>query len=175
MKKGTVPALDLRAALSRSGGAARSQQLVHRSPPTPSGYSSQPKKIDMESLSSATTNIAKIERIKPDVEFVAHLKQWQEIDATDYEGKWFQAVVVLRNEHYIRVHFVGWGTQWSENIPVQEAYYRLRSRRPDTKVGPEGAQALKNVMTLYRCGSSAYHPIHYYFMQCHCLGTKNWI
>jgi hypothetical protein len=173
MKKGTVPALDLRAALSRSG-AARSQQVCG-SPPTPSGCSGQPKKIELEPFSSVIAKVAKNEPNKPDVAFVAHLKQWQEIDATDYEGKWFQAVVVLRNEHYIRVHFVGWETQWSENIPVQEAYCRLRPRRPDTKVGLEGAQTVKNVMKLYRCGCSACRRSHYYLMQFRCSGTKNWI
>jgi hypothetical protein len=82
------------------------------------------------------------------------LKQWQEIDATDYEGKWFQAVVVLRNEHHIRVHFLGWDKHWCENIPVQESYYRLRPRRQDTRVGPGGAQSVTGVMALHRRAST---------------------
>ena len=89
-----------------------------------------------------------------EVAFVMSLKQWQEIDATDYEGKWFQAVVVLRNEHHIRVHFSGWDKHWCENIPVQESYCRLRPRRQDTRVGPGGAQSVKGVMALHRRAST---------------------
>jgi hypothetical protein len=90
-----------------------------------------------------------------EVAFVMSLKQWQEIDATDYEGKWFQAVVVLRNEHHVRVHFSGWDKQWCENIPLEESYCRLRPRRQDTRVGPGGAQSVKAVMALHRRASTS--------------------
>jgi len=84
--------------------------------------------------------------------FVNSLQQWQEIDATDYEGSWFQAVVVLRTSSHVRVHFVGWERRWCENIPIEDAKGRLRERRDDTRVGQEGAQTVEDVMALYRCG-----------------------
>lgn len=190
-KKGTIPALDLRAApsprapppslqLERRSSSARDggdNRLRHVSGVQP-GCKGPSNNTGSRASSPGVVNVVKNETTIPlknettipvvhapantvgrpsnssEVAFVMSLKQWQEIDATDYEGKWFQAVVVLRNEHHIRVHFLGWDKHWCENIPVQESYCRLRPRRQDTRVGPGGAQSVKGVMALHRRAST---------------------
>jgi hypothetical protein len=152
LKKGSTAPLDLRAAL-----------------PPPPGYSGPPKKIKHAAASPLPVNASpprtlhnvavasamppmdpKTNALSPAFSFAMSLKQWQEIDATDYEGKWFQAVVILRNDHHIRVHFLGWEKIWCENIPIEESHSRIRDRRHDTKTGPGGPQTIKAVMALYR-------------------------
>ena len=153
LKKGSIPPLDLRAAL-----------------PPPPGYSGPPKKTKNAAASPVPVNASpprtlhnvavasatmppmdpEANALSPAFSFAMSLKQWQEIDATDYEGKWFQAVVILCNDHHIRVHFLGWEKIWCENIPIEESHSRIRDRRHDTKTGPGGPQTIKAVMALYR-------------------------
>ncbi len=96
-------------------------------------------------------------QIQTKYDFVTSLKLWQEIDASDYEGEWFQAVVVLRNDQYIRVHFVGWDKKFHENIAMEEVHCRIRSRRRDSKTGPGGPQTITEVKALFRCGRCSAH------------------
>jgi hypothetical protein len=88
----------------------------------------------------------------PNAQFIMSLKLWQEVDSTDYEGNWFQAVVVVISDVYFRVHFVGWDVLWSENISIEESVFRLRARRQGSNVGPLGPQTIKQIKALHRCG-----------------------
>ena len=148
LKKGSVPALDFRNALP-------SPHLKHVKLPSAvsssTGGSRGARSSSARPQSPATSHASIVHEPPAEVAFISSLKQWQEIDATDYEGKWFQAFVVWRNEHHIRVHFMGWQKQWCENISIIESYRRLRPRNADTKVGPGGPQTVKDIMALYRC------------------------
>jgi hypothetical protein len=140
LKTGSVPALDFRNALPSHPTTAYS-----------TGGNRGARSSSAQPHSPAISHASIVHEPTAEVAFISSLKQWNEIDASDYEGKWFQAFVVWRNEHHIRVHFVGWQKQWCENISIIESYARLRPRNADTKIGPGGPQTVKDIMSLYRC------------------------
>ena len=177
LKKGSIPALDLRAAPSRtacppkSSPPGRTATTAIVSPSTGTAAIVSPS-TGTAAHAAAASSPLNPSSTSPDVAFVKSITQWQEIDATDYEGIWYQAVAVLRNDHYIRVHFVGWDKNWCENIPVEDAHCRLRARRADTKFGPRGAETVRQVMALFRCAHAACIYRSQCVMQCRAQKAK---
>jgi hypothetical protein len=157
LKKGSIPPLDLRTALSHPPGNSGPPKTIEHATASPVFVSASPARplhnIAVENFVPLMEPDASV--LSPATSFAMSLKQWQEIDATDFEGIWFQAVVILRDDHHIRVHFVGWDKIWCENIPIEELHCRIRNRRHHSETGPGGPQTIKAVMALYRCGCVA--------------------
>jgi hypothetical protein len=166
--KGSVPALDLRAARSLSS----SPPHPRRSSPLISIKDVATSPINRKSAPRSVNDASCMPQMLPESTFWASLQQWQEIDASDYEGKWFQAFVVARTDQYICVHFVGWEKLWCENIPIKEVHLRIRSRRQDSKTGPLGSQSIRAVKSLYRCGCAAAHRNSMKFSRHHGAGAR---
>jgi hypothetical protein len=55
-------------------------------------------------------------------------KQFEEIDARDHLGKWYQAFVIETADDGIAVHFSGWSQIWDEFVPVSQIAARVRAR-----------------------------------------------
>ncbi len=169
-KQGSIPALDLRTA-----------QQKMPTPAFPAGTG--PLKTNVASLanvsirSSLQTSVvaSSMPQMQPSPAVESSLQHWQEIDACDYEGQWFQAVVVAINDHHIRVHFLGWEKIWCENIPIEDSHFRIRSRQHDSKTGPGPPQTIKCIMAMHRCGRSPSHCCSFEFtcMRSPCRNPKD--
>lgn len=67
----------------------------------------------------------------------------KEVDARDSLGNWYKAYIIKHFKfdvvpelpEMLKVHFVGWGVDTDENIPVVKEAERIRSRTPDAKTG----------------------------------------
>ena len=67
----------------------------------------------------------------------------KEVDARDSVGNWYKAYIIKRFNFdddqklpaMLRVHFVGWGIDTDEYIPVVKQKERIKPRTPDAKTG----------------------------------------
>ncbi len=47
------------------------------------------------------------------------------IDAMDKEKSWFESYIVSIGNGFVRVHFMGWGSKWDDDIPESEITVRI--------------------------------------------------
>ena len=79
----------------------------------------------------------------------AVFEHFQEIDAKDHLGKWYQAFVIEAADDGIAVHFSGWSQIWDEFVPANQIASRVRARSRHTAVGRTGPEAKQDVRALY--------------------------
>jgi hypothetical protein len=74
---------------------------------------------------------------------------FQEIDARDHLGKWYQAFVIETADDGIAVHFSGWSQVWDEFVPTSQLSTRVRKRNSYTETGDLGPETAEDVRALY--------------------------
>ena len=96
--------------------------------------------VSSESASgSSTTGAAVVPR--------RMFEHFQEIDAKDHLGKWYQAFVIETTDDGIAVHFSGWSQIWDEFVPTSQITKRVRSRSMHTETGEDGPETVAEVRT----------------------------
>jgi hypothetical protein len=84
-------------------------------------------------------------------------EHFQEIDAKDHLGKWYQAFVIETADDGIAVHFSGWSQIWDEFVPTSQIAARVRNRSPRTETGEAGPETVEEVRALYSGFSHTEH------------------
>jgi DNA-binding beta-propeller fold protein YncE len=61
------------------------------------------------------------------------LKVGDLVDAIDKENIWYESYVVSITPAYVRVHFMGWGSKWDDDIPEKDIHKRIAPLNSKTK------------------------------------------
>lgn len=74
---------------------------------------------------------------------------FEEVDAMNKQGKWFQAFVVEATPSMKRIHFMGWQKSHVEDIPSDRFETHIRPRSAACDVGPRGKETSEAIKLLY--------------------------
>ena len=68
--------------------------------------------------------------------------------------------LVRARKHHLASHSLSSEppTGWAENIPIADAPLRIHARNDDTAVGPQGQEAVEDVIALYGADGEAVPP-----------------
>jgi hypothetical protein len=80
---------------------------------------------------------------------------FEEVDAMNKQGKWFQAFVVDATSSFKRVHFMGWQKHRDEDIPADCFETHIRPRTSTCEMGPKGKESAEAVRQMYGIAAAA--------------------
>jgi hypothetical protein len=74
---------------------------------------------------------------------------FEEVDAMNKQGKWFQAFVVGATSSFKKIHFMGWQKSHDEDIPADRFDTHIRPRSAACDIGPRGKETSEAIRQLY--------------------------
>ena len=74
---------------------------------------------------------------------------FEEVDAMNKQGKWFQAFIVRATPSSKKIHFMGWQKSHDEDIPSDRFDTHIRPRSTTCEIGPRGKEAADAVRQAY--------------------------
>jgi hypothetical protein len=109
------------------------------------------KFVEQSAKASAFDTFLTIARIIP---LLLIRESFEEVDAMNKQGKWFQAFVVHATPSIKKIHFMGWQKSHDEDIPCDLWESRIRPRSAACDIGPRGKETSDAVKQVYGIGSS---------------------
>jgi hypothetical protein len=74
---------------------------------------------------------------------------FEEVDAMNKQGKWFQAFVIHATASVKKIHFMGWQKSHDEDIPADRFDTHIRPRSAACEIGPRGKETSEAVRQVY--------------------------
>ena len=106
--------------------------------------------VEKSEKAPATDTFLTISRIIP---LLLKRESFEEVDAMNKQGKWFQAFVVHSTPSIKKIHFMGWQKSHDEDIPCDLWESRIRPRSTECDIGPRGKETPDAVKLVYGIGS----------------------
>jgi hypothetical protein len=102
--------------------------------------------IEKSDKTAAFQTFLTISRIMP---LLLIRESFEEVDAMNKQGKWFQAFVVHATPSIKKIHFMGWQKSHDEDIPCDLWDARIRPRSAACDTGPRGSETSEAVKQVY--------------------------
>ena len=102
--------------------------------------------VDKSEKAAAFEHLSTVLRIMP---LLLIRDVFEEVDAMNKQGKWFQAFVVSGTASSKKVHFMGWQKSHDEEIPADKFDTHIRARSAACEIGPRGKETADTVRQAY--------------------------